>query len=158
MNGRRVTLAALVATVMVLLGSMTATAFYITSHNNTTSSAAAIPQSNDQGGWGGTQNGQDGWNDMGGMMGDYGDRWMSGDGWTGGAEGPVTLDAARILARGWVDANTAGASLDAGTAVSGAYRFTATQNGQVVALLWVEADTGRISARIPPTPSSSPAR
>lgn len=153
MTGHRGRLvAALVASVVLLLGSMTAVAVYAASHTSNVASGQAGGRPGDGRGWGATDG-------MGGMMGDGEDGWMGGDGWTvsGGTGAAVTADQARALAQAWVDANTPGATLDAASTMSGAYRFTVTRDGQTVALVWVEAATGRLGAQTLPAPTPSPA-
>lgn len=161
---RRPVIVALIASVLLLLGSMTAVAVYTGGH--TTRSQAPTGQTSGWQGWtspgtGAPTSGQpgvSGWDDMGMMMGDGQRGWMNADGWTvsGGTGTAVTADQALSLAQGWVDTNAPGATVDPASTMSGAYRFTVTRNGQAIALVWVDATTGRLGARTIATPT--PAR
>jgi hypothetical protein len=74
--------------------------------------------------------------------------------------GPVTAEQARAQAQAWVDRYAAGATLDAGTPMPRGYRFTASRNAQVVAVVMVDDDTGTAVGHgdittPPPSPAAS---
>lgn len=78
------------------------------------------------------------------------DGWSSGDswgdsrtyGWNG--DGPVTAAQAREEAQRWLNRYAASARLSDQVAMPMGYRFLATQDGTVVAMIMVDDDTGTV--------------
>jgi hypothetical protein len=109
--------------------------------------------------WGpGMMGGRDGdWGPgMMGSQGDWNDRWGNGSTNNGGAA--VTLAQARAIAQRWVDGHADGASIDAGVTMPGGYRIVATRDNQVVAVIMVDDDTGRVAVHRWTASGSSPTR
>jgi len=88
-----------------------------------------------------------------GMMGGGGGSMMgaaSVDGTVAALPGSGSVDSARAAARAkaWVDAYAAGSALDDGVTMPMGYRYTATRNGQTVAVIMVNDDTGAVVGRL----------
>lgn len=162
-RARTGTLAALIAALVVLAVSIAAVVVYAANHRTSAPTATASGNLSDLGGWttvnpaptDGSTGGQ-GWS---GMMGDGHDQGEgmidSHDGtMMGGTVGAaVDVTTARGIAQDWADQQVPGATVNAGIRTGNTYRFTVTRDGQAVALVVVDATTGRYAVRLLPSPS-----
>jgi len=133
-SDRRGYVIALVAALVVLVGSMALAAGYVVTHRGTT--VAGDREINGFGPGAGF-----------GMMGNT-DR-SSGD-------GAVSLAQAQSSAKDWVAKNAPGAIVDDGVTMPMGYVFTVTQDNQIVARVMVNDDTGQVAVRTWITPSPTP--
>jgi hypothetical protein len=87
---------------------------------------------------------------MGGVGGDSMMGAGAVDGTVAALPGSGSVDAAgaAALAKAWVDTYAAGSALDDGVAMPRGYRYTATRNGQTVAVVMVNDDTGAVIGRL----------
>lgn len=150
---RRGYIVALVAAVVVLLGSM----------------AAAVAYAANSYSWPWSPAGQSGdaWQQGPGPGGDMMDRGRGWDNGSGGMMGPdadgddgpaqISLAQAKKLADDWIVENQPGGAAGSGTQMPVGYVFPVTKDDQIVGMLMVDDDTGQVIYRqwSGPTPSAS---
>lgn len=159
MNGRGGYVAALVAAVLVLVGSVIVVVAF-----TTTSGPLSMHRANQAvgaDGWrqglagGGMMSGTAGTNQYRGMMGRSGGGMMGN--WNDNGTATVTAAQAKAAADTWVSANQPGASAGQGVAMPMGYVFTVSKDGQQIGMAMVNDDTGAVSwvAYAQPSPTTS---
>lgn len=157
MTSRTAQLVALVAAVVLLVGSVVGMVAW-TAARDDDGGGFRLSDSRDRWRWDGDGSVDDrgpGSMMRGRMMDGPRADWMMGwdDGWRGSTrtvtgDGPVDEQGAQAAAQKWVDTYAAGADLGEADTMPMGYWFRATEDGDVVAVIMVDDDTGTVTGHL----------